>query len=53
MVEEKKESKQRYLLGSVVTGTTPAIMNDGEPMTLEEALAEILNKLDKLSKSLL
>jgi len=49
--EIKKEVKLKYSWGEVITGTAPAIMVDGKPMTEQEALIEILNKLDKIEKS--
>ena len=51
MAEDKKEIKQKYSLGSVVTGTAPAIMVDGEPITLEEAIVELLNNQNKILKA--
>lgn len=50
--ETKKEIKLRYSLGSIVTGTAPAIICDEKAMSMEEVLVEILNKLDKLEKML-
>ena len=50
--ETKKEVKSKYLLGSVVTGTAPTIICDDKAMTLEEALVELLNKVDKLERNL-
>lgn len=50
--DKKKEVKERYSLGSVVTGTSPAILLDEKPLTLEEALVELLNAVDKLNKNL-
>jgi len=49
-VEEKKED-EKYSLGEVITGTAPAIIKDGEAITEQVAIVEILNKLERLEKS--
>ena len=48
---EKKEVKAKFGMGEVITGTAPAILQDGKPITEQEALILILNKLDKIEKS--
>lgn len=49
--EVKKETKAKYIIGEVVTGTAPSIIVDGQAITEQEALVLILNKLDKIEKS--
>lgn len=48
---EKKEAKLKYSVGEVITQTTPAVLYEENAMTLEETLVMILNKLDKIEKS--
>ena len=52
--EPEKVKKQKYEVGEVATQTAPVIINNEteKSMTTEMALAEILNKLDKIHKGL-
>jgi hypothetical protein len=51
--EEVKEEKKGYSVGEVVTQTSPAIINtDGKAMSQFEVLSEILNKLNKIERSI-
>lgn len=51
MVEEKKQSKDAYVLEEVLTPTSIVIKDSksGEVLTFEQALVKILNKLDKIA----
>ena len=50
---ETKEKTSEYNLVEVPTGSTMAIQRpDGELITTELALVEILNKLEKIEKTL-
>jgi len=54
MVEEKKETKKtKYELVQVPTGQALAIQTpEGEVISTEFALVEILNKLDSIEKAI-
>jgi hypothetical protein len=52
MAEEKQVSKEAYALGEIITGVEAAILVNGKPITMMEAIVEILNKLDRLEKSI-
>jgi len=50
--EDKPEAKKSYELVRVPTGEAIAIQTpSGEVLTTEQALVEILNKLDKVEKA--
>jgi hypothetical protein len=49
--EEKKEVKEKYSIGEVVTGTAPAIIVEGNAISEQEAIVLILNKLERIEKS--
>ena len=48
--EEKKEKKEIWSIGSIATATEPVIINrkTDEQLSVVDALAKILNKLEKL-----
>ena len=50
--DEKKESNKDYALVEVTTQTAPAIQRpNGEVIMQEQAIVEILNKLDKIENA--
>jgi len=50
---DKKEGSDEYLLVQVPTSHTPAIQTPaGEVMVMENALVEILNKLEEIRKAI-
>lgn len=50
MGKEEKEVKPKYSLRQVPTQTTPIIFADETPISLEEALVELLNKLETIGE---
>ena len=53
VIEKVKETKDKFSVGSVATETMPVIVDDnGNAITQIEALAIILNKIDKIEKLL-
>ena len=52
MAEEKEEKKKEYVLVNVPTGQAIAVQTPTEEIiTTEQALVEVLNKLDKIEKA--
>lgn len=51
--EEQNKDKPKYNLGEVVTGIGISIVKDGNALTDQQALVEILNKLDRLEKNMI
>jgi hypothetical protein len=50
--EVKKEVKESIsYVGEVITGTAPSVFYNEQPITIEEALSLILNKITKIEKS--
>ena len=50
--EVKKEVRPTYTIGNVVTATEPSILVGEQPVSLIEAIALILNKLEKIEKAI-
>ena len=52
-VKEEKKEVTKYTLGSVITGTEPAILIGEQPVTTQQALVILLNEIEEIKKALL
>lgn len=50
--EKKKKVEKKYTAGNIATETAPTVIKGDKPLTIEEALVEILNKLEKIEKKI-
>jgi hypothetical protein len=51
-IETRKEVRPTFTVGNVVSATEPAILIGEQPINMLEAMALILNKLEKIEKAI-
>ncbi len=50
--EKQEESKEKYSVVEATTATEPRIFDGKDAYTIEQALVELLNKVDKMSEKI-